>query len=414
VNTTITEPDGFWEGAYLNFEIDGVTYSEMIHLQDTDYFDLVDDLPLAPTAGINVYVTKDNIKESSFNYTKTSEVERMNSVRIEFINRKWFDTNTGVETNQYQWDVVEQDQPEHYINDSGYATHPIDSSNQRQIRLDGVKRKSQAMRLLNFFANCNSYLKYYCEFTTDMVGYLHRIGDIIGVSHSSIGWVVKEFRIVGLEEVEKDEIKISCLEYNRSIYGDEIPVVFSSSTSIIPSVYAVPDDIERFNVVQDLTENVIYFNFKRPDDNAWWGGAEIWVKKGVGGEYELAGVYLATAMSIKLDTGGIDASQTYVPFDSTTLYGEFPASGEFWIEDELISYTSINETLNQFEGCTRGTNASAHADTEYCNLKESNTPYTNFADADIGSTWYFKAVSITVAGIPSDIDTATELSLTLS
>ena len=50
-----------------------------------------------------------------------------------------------------------------------------------------------------------------------------------------------------------------------------------------------PDDVERINIVQDLTENKIWVCFKRPDDNNWWMSCQIWIKKGGGAEYELIG-----------------------------------------------------------------------------------------------------------------------------
>lgn len=404
VDSTITESAGFWEGAHLSFEIDGITYSEMVNAQGTNYFDLVDDLSIAPTSGITIKVTKDNIKEGTFSWKKSSGYDKYTNIRVEFVNRKFIDeANGGVVSNEYIWDVVEHETPEVYT----------EELNQQQIRLQGIKRKSQAMRMAKWYADCSSYLNYYCEFSTDMVGYFHTVGDIIGVTYSPLGWSEKEFRIVGMEEIDNDEIKLRCLEYSRYIYGDEITQVITTSTSTIPSVYASPDDVERVHVVQDSTENMIYINFKRPDDNNWWVGAQIWRKIGVNGEYELVGQVAKHTSSIKLYTGGIDSSQTTVPFDSTTLYGAFPDTGEFWIEDELISYTSINDTLNQFEGCTRGSNASAHVDTEYCHLKETTLPYVTFDSSFIGTTWYFKLVSTTITGTPSVFADATEVSITL-
>ena len=67
--------------------------------------------------------------------------------------------------------------------------------NQKQIRIQGIKRKSQAMRVVKWYSDYSTYLIYYCEFVTDIVGYLHKIGDIIAVSYTPLGWVNKEFRI---------------------------------------------------------------------------------------------------------------------------------------------------------------------------------------------------------------------------
>jgi hypothetical protein len=409
-SSTIAEPSGFWEGAYLSFKIDDVTYSEMINIQETNYVDLVDDLPLAPDSGITVSLTKDNIKEGSFNWTKTPSSERINSCRIEFINRKAIVPPSTVLKNNYIWDVVEVDQPEAYTD--VYIDHTRGEYNQKQIRLKGVKRKSQAMRMCKWFADFSSYVVYYCEFVTDVVGYLFKVGDIIGVSHSTLGWEAKEFRIVSMEEISNDEIKLNCLEYSRFIYGDDILQVFNTtSPSPGDDVYTYPDDIERVHVVQDIDNDFVWVNFKRPD-SAWWMGAQVWLKRGVSGEYVNVGQFARATYSVEL-LGAIDDVQTTIPFSSATLYGTFPDAGSFWIEDELITYTSIDEVNNEFEGCTRGTNATAHASGEYCHLKQTTLPRINFYNSDVGVTWYIKIVSVNIAGIVSDFDDATEVSLTI-
>lgn len=408
----IEEPDGFWEGAYLNFVVEDIPYSEMINLQGSNYVDLVDDLVLAPDSGITISLTKDNIKEGSFNWTKTSNSEKINSCRVEFINRKAIVPPSTVLKNNYIWDVVENDQPEAYLDISSYYT--TGDYNQKQVRLKGVKRKSQAMRMCKFFSDFGSYVQYYCEFVTDIVGYLFKVGDIIGVSHSTLGWQAKEFRIVSLEEVNNDEIKFSCLEYSRYLYGDDILQVFNTtSPSPGDNVYTYPGDIERVHVVQDLTGSFVWINYKRPDNNNWWMGAQVWLKRGVSGEYTNVGQFARATSSVEL-LDAIDNIQTVIPFSSATLYGTFPDSGSFWIEDELITYTSIDETNNEFEGCTRGANATAHASDEYCHLRESSLPIVNYYNSDVGTTWFIKIVSVNVVGITSDFDSATEVSLIIT
>ena len=414
---TIDEPDGFWEGAYLQFKINNVTYSEMVYLQGTDYVDLVDDLPIAPPNLTDISLTKDNIKEGTFEWNKTPKSGRYNSIRIEFINRKWWDENKGELTNQYLEDVVEHEQPDAYSN-RNYGYDPdknISDLIQQQIRLQGIKRKSQAMRMAKWFADFSTYCIWYCEFVTDSVGYIHKIGDIIAVSHSQIGWKYKEFRIVSMEEVEHDEIKLSCLEYNRFIYSDDINPVYNSTTTVMPSLQVPPDDTERVHVVQDITENKIWVNFKKPDDNNWWTKGQVWIKKGAAGEYEVYDSSSKTTSSVKLDTGGIDASQTTIPYDNSTLYGSFPSSGSFWIEDELITYTGFSGDPDyEFTGCVRGTNASVHTADKYCHKKESTLPNVSFLPSEVGNTWYFKILSMNVVGVSSDFDDATEVSIILA
>jgi hypothetical protein len=419
VTTTIDEPDDFWAGAYLSFTQDDIEYQGMVASHSGSAFTMYEDLLVAPNSGINITVTKDNIKEGSFDWTKKSVYDRSNAVRLEFINRKFLDVNTGIEDNQYQWDVVEYETPEHYIDvefEGSYYWYYEDDL-KTTVRCAGIKRKSQAYRMAKWFADQSSYINYVCSFITGTIGYIHGLGDIIGVSHSQLGWQGKLFRVVSVEEEGNDEIKLTCVDYNPSLYGDTVLQVFESSSSVIPSVYSVPDDIERFNVGIGISgDRTIWFHFKRPDNNNWWVGAKIYVKKGASADYDLLGQWAQTTASVKLDTGGIDSSQTTIPYDVSTLYGSFPDSGQIYIENERIAYTSINDTLDQFEGCTRSVvNPSSHADTEYCNYhKPASNPSITYTAADAGATWYFKAVSVTVTGTPSELADADEVSVTLT
>lgn len=408
-SSAFTEPLGYWEGEVGQITIAGTTYEFVVNSMGTDYVDLIDSLPVAPT-NESFTIRKDNIKESSFSFNKTSKLDVKKICRVEFINRKFRDVDAN-ETNEYQWDVVEWESPDPYLDDATYGIRSDDHT--VQIRCAGIKRKSQATRMAKYYCDAGSVIRWVCEFSTDMIGYFYKVGDIIGVTHSTTGWERKRFRITALEELEDDEIKFTCMEYDSTIFGDDILPLYETSGISLPSVYARPDHVERLNCIQDLTNNYIWICFKRPDGANWFMGARIYIKKGTNADYLPVSTLGATTSSVKLYTGGIDAVQTSIPYDISTIYGTFPDSGEFWIEDELISYTSINDTLDQFEGCTRGANAASHADTEYCHLKTNLYSIINFDDSDIGTTWYIKAVSINVAGIEADYDTAPEFTITL-
>ena len=408
VSAAFTEPLGYWEGEVGRIILDGVEYEFVVNSMGTDYVDLIDSLPIAPT-NETFTIRKDNIKEGSFTFNKTSKLDVKKICRLEFINRKFRDVNSN-ETNEYQWDVVEWEAPDPYLS----STSNQNDDNTIQVRCAGIKRKSQATRMAKYYCDAGAYVRWAIEFSTDLIGYFYKVGDIIGVSHTTSGWQWKNFRITGMEELEDDEVKFTCIEYDPNIFGDDIPQLYETSGISIPSVYERPSHVERLNCIQDLSLNYIWICFKRPDASNWFMGARIYIKKGTNADYLPITTINTVTSSVKLYTGGIDASQTTIPYDLSTIYGTFPDEGEFWIEDELISYTSINDTLNQFEGCTRGANAAAHADTEYCHLKTGSSRVISFDDASVGSTWYIKAVSVNVAGIEADFDTAPEFTIILA
>jgi hypothetical protein len=404
-------PNIFWFGDEGDITISGTEYRFVIKDQTSTYIDLFDDLPVSPNLGDSFIIVKDNIKEGSFNFRYTADSEVANRFRIEYIVRKVKDENDNF-SNEYIWDVVEKDIEESHVILSPWGDVGTNTK-LRTVRLGGIKRKSQAMRMLQFFSDLALYNRNWCEFITGMQGYYHAVGDIIGVSHSQTGWNKKWFRIVGMEEMEGDEIKFTCAEYNPAVYSDTIPKVLPPGDNDPPSPYEAPDIVERFYAVQDLTENKIYILFKRPDDNPYFVGANIYVSVN-GGDYVWKKTIGHVTPSVKLDAG-IDDSQTVIGFDNSTLYGSFPSSGSFWIEDELISYTGISGSPDyEFTGCTRGTNATSHTSDKYCMLKESDTEYITFEDSEVGQQWTIKPVSITIYNLTADFATSPTKLVTLT
>jgi hypothetical protein len=389
-------PDIYWFGDEGIITISGTDYKFIVKDQTSTYVDLFEDLPVSPNTDDDFEIVKDNIKEESFNFSYSADSEVSNRFRLEYIARRTKDNNDNW-INGYIWDVVEKDS-ESYYTDIDQATKL------KTIRLGGIKRKSQAMRMLQFFSDFSAYNKNACDFITGMQGYYHAVGDIIGVSHAQTGWNKKWFRIQSMEELENDEIKFNCFEYNPNVYNDTISQVTAVDNNDPPSPYIKPDLVERFYAVQDLTENKIYILFKRPDDNPYFVGAKIFVSVD-GGDYAWNKTIGYVTSSVKLDSG-IDDSVTVIPFDNSTLYGSFPSSGSFWIEDELITYTSIDDVNHEFEGCTRGSNAAAHTVDKYCMLKSSGTDFITFEDVDVGQSWEIKGVSVTVYDLVADFATS--------
>lgn len=390
-------PDLYWFGDEGDITISGTVYRFVIEDQTSTYIDLFDDLPVSPNSSDPFEIVKDNIKEGSFNFRNTADSDIPNKFRIEYIARKVKDENDNYE-NLYVWDAVEKDSEAYHV----------DIANQtklKTIRLGGIKRKSQAMRMIQFFSDVSLYCGSQCTFSTGMQGYYHAVGDIIGVSHAQTGWDKKWFRIVGMEELESDEIKFDCFEYNPNVYGDAIPQVLAPLNNNPPSPYNAPDIVERLYAVQDLTENKIYLLFKRPDDNPYFVGANVHVSVG-GGDWVWKDTFGYVTPSVKLDAG-IDDSQTTIGYDNTTLYASFPSTGSFWIEDELITYTGVSGDPDyEFTGCTRGSNASAHTIDKYCMSKETNTPFITFEDSEVGQSWEIKLVSVTVYNLRADFATS--------
>ena len=352
-----------------------------------------------------VEVLDTNIKEGSFNFKYTGFFDTSNKYRVEYIVRKVKDHEDNWR-NEYIWDAVEKDAEEYYVDIT-------QQTKLKTVRLAGIKRKSQAMRMAQFYSDFGLYNRNWCEFITDTQGYYHAIGDIIGVTHSSTGWVGKAFRIIGMEEMENHEVKLQCFEYHSAVYSDETTQVMAVEDNNPTTPYVAPDVIERFGAVQANPVNKIYILFKRPDDNPYFIGVNIHVSKN-GGDWQFVKTIGYITPSVKLDAG-IDDSQTTIPYDNSTVYGAFPATGSFWIDDELITYTGISDDPDyEFTGCTRGSSPTTHSVTKYCMLKDDYTDFITFEDSEVGQQWEIKAVSVTVFDLRANFSSSPSKVITIS
>lgn len=407
-------PDQFWKGASgkITDPITDEITEFHIYNQTATYIDLCDDMSSALGSGVTFELLKDNIKEGSFNFKMIPEYSIPNIYRVEFINRQVWDTLTNSFKNEYQNDVIEHETPDYYAKLS-VSSLVANYRKIKSVKFAGVKRKSQCMRMAQFFSDATTYARNTCSFITGIEGYQHAVGDIIGISHIHPGWDKKQFRIVAMEEKEEDEVLLGCLEYNPNVYNDAIVQVFASNYNASPSTWGDPIQSERFNAIQDLTENKIWLCFKRPDNEPYWYSVQVFVQKGVGAEYSYITMLSITTPSVKLASNITDV-QTVIPFDNSTLYGSFPTSGGFWIEEEYITYTSIDSVNFEFEGCTRTVGQRvAHTSDKYCDLKQADTPFITFEDSDVGNQWDIKVVTYTATGRVADIDSAPNETLTL-
>lgn len=407
-------PDIFWFGDEGIITISQTDYRFLVKDQTSTYIDLFDDLPVSPNASDPFEIVKDNIKEGSFNFRSTGYFDVPNKNRVEYIQRAVKDEDDDF-SNEYIWDAVEKDNEGIHatIYTTGDQSWFTEGTQLKTVRLGGIKRKSQAMRMVQFYSDFALFCRNWCEFITGMQGYYHAIGDIIGISHAQTGWNAKYFRIIGMEEMENDEVKLQCFEYNSNCYSDSITKVISTTDNNPPTPYEAPDVVERFYAVQDLTENKIYILYKRPDGNPYFVGANIYVSIN-GGDYAWIKEITYITPSVKLDAA-IDNSQTTIGYDNTTLYGSFPSTGSFWIEDELITYAGISGDPDyEFTGCGRGGSPVTHTIDKYCMLKDDYTNFITFEDVNVGQQWTIKAVSKTIYNLKSDFATSPIKVVTIS
>jgi hypothetical protein len=383
-------PINYFMGDLGNITISSLAYKFIVIAQTATYIDLADNLDYVPSNGTTFNLTKDNMTKESFSYNHLPLAETNNRINLQFINR----ADVVDPKDIYRQDFIEEDNV-YDINETGEIR-------EKQITMNGIKRKAQAARMAAFYCDSSAMVKYTCEFQTDVLGFLLTIGDIVGITHKVPGWTAKEFRIIEMEELEDYNVKVSCVEYIPDIYHDYYsPITLTTGNNL--DFYDKPDHVERFLVYEDPLTQSIIITYKRPDNNPYWGKAAIYIQKGAGTWEYFKTMYNCTP-SVELD-GAIDSSVTTITYDPLTMYSSFAAIGSFFIDQEEIYYSGIDDITNQFTGCVRGynnTTEASHLDNTYCvsrnklDYSEISYPYTI---DDIGITLNFKALSISAFNI---------------
>lgn len=377
--------EGFYNGDIGTVELLDESIFEFVVLDQTaTYIDISDTLPGSLAIGVEVILEKQNITKETFKFSKVANKDMVNRIRVEFINRD----------DEWRQDVVEVD--------NVYDMNFSNEIKEQTVRCEGVRRKNQADRLAMMLLDYQSYVQFSCEFETDIVGFLLSMGDVVGVSHESCGFVDKPFRLIGKEEGEDHSVKLSLVEYVPFVFHDGAPPPRATPNYNLPNPYSDPEQVERFQVVEDTLDTKLIFLFKRPDNNVYWQGANVYIDP-------LSFVYLdarSPTPSVEL-LSNISASATTIAYDPDSMYLSFATSGSFWIDDEEVYYDSIDDINDQFLDCVRGynnTTATTHLAGAYCQLRFSGQPFHYLSEDEIGLTRVFKAVSRNTVGTFADPD----------
>lgn len=185
------------------------------------------DGPGAPTQ----YFDMDNIIENSFSYSKASRKDIYNRVKVQYI-----------------------DPDEHW--EKIFAQYSLDSDirknriNEIEIPLLGISRFSQAGRMARFYQKKSWFCNTFCQFMVGINDLECEAGDIIAVTHEAPGWVEKEFRVLEIHELENDEMRLICQEYNIAVYSDDGVVRQIKKDTELPNPFAFPASVMNLSLIE--------------------------------------------------------------------------------------------------------------------------------------------------------------------
>jgi hypothetical protein len=344
-------------------------------------------------------VVKDNIKKDSFQYNKKDISEKFNKITIDYRDK----------------DLLFKPNPISYEN--VYDINQTGEIREITHTMTGITRNSQARRMLQYFADVEEFVDWSCTVDTDILGILLNVGMIVGLSQIELSWRGKAFTIVAIEEQDNYEYKISLLEYTSTAYHDNfvksLPIDGIFYQSMATENNSAVDHVINLFVYEDSTISKIHVLFGKPSSfSDKWIGADVSINIGDSG-FKNYNFCDRTANFTRISDDITDTT-TQINFVVGSLYGSFSDSGSFFIEEEEIRYSRIDNDLGIFYGCFRGYNntvPASHSEGSYCYLRTENLFSYDYLGSDIGKVLTAKATSVNFYQVYADTSTSPEASV---
>ncbi|MGH2359870.1 MAG: phage tail protein, partial [bacterium] len=270
-----------------------------------------------------------NIAADSFSWKKQSYRDRPNVVRVEYINKN----------DEYRHDFVEV-----------FDDWDIDLSGERReriIRLLGIKRSTQAVRMAQFYLDQAIHVSNIAAFRVGIAALKAEVGDVVEVTHDVPRWTAKKFRIIQMNEAENDEISLTCLEYNASLYTDQGIATQNPYGTLIVNPLDLPWHVTRLTSHKRPNENVVEMSYTRANSADQFAGAMAFRRRGSGTFEELEST-LALGPTAFLDSRVQTLVQNSAGVTVTSLFSDlFDRANEAlqansrW-QDRIGSYSLVN------------------------------------------------------------------------
>jgi hypothetical protein len=182
-------------------------------------------------------LTMDNIISGSFGYSQAGKDDLPNKVMIQYIDP------------DYEWQKIYALAENKLDQDTRADLLVGRSVIEKKMAIFGITRFTQASRLARRFLRMATYSSTYCTVSVGIDCIACEVGDVVTVTHDVPSWTAKPFRILSIEETEKDVLRLLMREYVEEIYDDE----FGSIKPIMD--YGSPQN--PFKPLVDVTNLVI-------------------------------------------------------------------------------------------------------------------------------------------------------------
>ena len=155
-------------------------------------------------------LTMDNIIEGSFGYSLIQKDDLPNRFLVQYI-----------DPNQ-EWQRIEALDEDKVDQDERAALQLGQAIVEKKISLLGITRFTQASRMARRYLRLAKYSSTMCAVKVGIASLFCEVGDVVTISHDVPGWTSKPFRILAIQESEKDVMQLALREYTSSIYDDQL------------------------------------------------------------------------------------------------------------------------------------------------------------------------------------------------
>jgi len=289
-----------------------------------------------------------DISADSFKWKRQSYRERANVVRVQYIEPGNLTMSTEEDpavtptkisgsTYNVPLEATQKKEYKTYRQDFVEASDiwDIERTGERRDRilnLTGIKRRSQAQRMAQYFLNKAVHCSNACTFRVGINALQAEVGDVVAVSHDIPRWHGKLFKIVEIQEAENDELTLGCLEHNEAVYNDAVGETPHGQDTLYGTSGATggsPTNVGRLSVYERPYENTLEVAYTRVATNDLFSGVDLYVQRGAGDFIGVAQNMLSNAPTAYLTT----------TINTLTLVTSGPLSG--WATSDPITITGV-------------------------------------------------------------------------
>lgn len=179
------------------------------------------------------YLNSDDINEFSANWLSIDQIFDVVNINYKDPDYEWTYVQARAEADTY----LREDRPFIKTQD-----------------INGVTNFGLASRLSFYYLNESQLCQMFCDITVSKKALTRKIGDVIGITDYVVGFNNKNYRILNISNIEKDQIKLTVREHNNNLFtdakGSVAPTIntFTGSSSKIMS-----ENLASFLLAEDGT-----------------------------------------------------------------------------------------------------------------------------------------------------------------